>query len=126
MSQRLTKGYENVFFKQPASFSGEIMANFKIKYCVSAKLMLMLACLFVIVGCASTHTSITDSSGREYYTPPEPWYDKTWNPYDPNRSKQAKEQFWEKYKEEHKFDTDRYITIYDRDYRSIGHVKISD
>lgn len=90
------------------------------------KLTFIIACLFLIVGCGATHTSITDSSGREYYTPPEPWYDKTWNPYDPYRSKQAKEQFYEELKEELKYNNSRYITIYDKDYRSIGHVKISD
>lgn len=93
------------------------------------KTLISLAFVFALqslASCATHTTSITDSSGREYYTPPAPWYDKTWNPYDPYRSKQATDQYWEKYKEDHKYDINRYITIYDRDWRSIGYIKIND
>lgn len=77
-----------------------------------ARLIIVVACLLVILGCTTSKS--------------EQWYDKTWNPWDPNRSKQAKELYKEQYEREHMYDTSRYITIYDSQWRTIGHIKVGN
>lgn len=77
-----------------------------------ARLIIVVVCILVIAGCKTPK--------------PSEWYDKTWNPYDPNRSKQAKELYKEQYEREHMYNTSRYITIYDNNWRSIGHIKVGN